>query len=337
MTFYEYRFSMLSRVAESIYWMARYVERAENLARFIEVTLHQILDQPESAQQQWEPLVFATGDQEYFQERYGAATAGNVIRFLVFDRESPNSIVSSLRIGRENARTVREAISSEAWEQLNEFYHFVRDAANQPREPLELSEFFIQVKQHSHLFNGILDATMSHNKGWHFANLGRLLERADKTSRILDVKYFTLLPTIQDVGTTIDDLQWSAVLRSVSGFEMYRKRYHGITVHRVVEFLTLDPCFPRAIRFCIDHADDSLHQIVGSPSGSYRNLAEQRLGRLKAELAYTDIDTVINQGMHEFIDGFQIKLNDVGTAVHETFFAMRPVEGTLSQRQSQQG
>ncbi|WP_437206138.1 alpha-E domain-containing protein [Planctomicrobium sp. SH664] len=327
---------MLSRVADSIYWMARYVERAENLSRFIDVTLNLILDQPDTAEQQWAPLIFATGDQEVFKEKHGLANSQNVIHFLVFDREYPNSIISSLRAARENARTVREAISSEAWEQLNECYHFVKDATSTIRAPEELSDFFNEVKQQSHLFHGILDATMSHNKGWHFANLGRLLERADKTSRILDVKYFTLLPNVHDVGTTIDDLQWSAVLRSVSGFEMYRKRYHGITIHRVVEFLTLDPSFPRAIRFCVDHADDSLHQIVGSPSGSYRNIAEQRLGRLKSELAYTDIDTIINQGMHEFIDGLQTKLNTVGDAIHETFFALRPVDSAApAQRQSQ--
>jgi uncharacterized alpha-E superfamily protein len=326
---------MLSRVAESIYWMARYVERAENLARFIDVSLNLILDQPEIAAQQWEPLIFATGDQDLFANSYGTASPEHVIRFLVFDRDYRNSIISSLVSARENARTVREAISSEAWEQLNEFYHFVRDATTQPRAPEELSDFFVELKDYSHLFNGILDATMSHNKGWHFANLGRLLERADKTSRILDVKYFTLLPNIQDVGTTIDDLQWSAVLRSVSGFEMYRKRYHGITIRRVVEFLTLDPYFPRAIRFCIDHADESLHQIVGSAPGSYRNLAEQLLGRLKAELAYTDIQMIIKQGTHEFIDGLQTRLNEIGDAVHDTFFAMRPLESFPRQVQSQ--
>jgi uncharacterized alpha-E superfamily protein len=182
------------------------------------------------------------------------------------------------------------------------------------------------VKQHSHLFHGILDATMSHGRGWHFANLGRLLERADKTSRILDVKYFTLLPTVHDVGTTIDDLQWSAVLRSVSGFEMFRKRYHGITVDRVIEFLILDPAFPRAIRYCIANADQSLHEISGSPLGSFRNSAEQRLGRLKAELAYTDVRSIAQMGLHQFVDGLQRTLNEVGGAVHDTFFAMRPVE-----------
>ena len=317
---------MLSRVAESIYWMARNIERAENLARFIDVTLNQILDQPHGTVPQWEPLVNTTGDDKIFAEHYGPATAENVIRFLTFDREYPNSIISSLSAARQNARTVREAISSEAWEQLNEFYYLVKDAADEQRPLDSPSDFFHAVRQHSHLFNGILDATMSHGKGWHFANMGRLLERADKTSRILDVKYFTLLPKVRDVGTTIDDLQWSSVLRSVSGFEMYRKRYHAITIHRVVEFLILDRDFPRAVQYCLLNADESLHEVVRSPSGAYRNVAEQRLGRLKSELAYADVDSIIDQGLHQFVDGLQTKLNVVGEGIHETFFAMRPVE-----------
>jgi uncharacterized alpha-E superfamily protein len=231
---------------------------------------------------------------------------------------------------------VREAISSEVWEQLNSFYHFVKRTASNGRlaGPAQL-EFYQEVKQHSHLFNGILDATLPRGKGWHFANLGRLLERADKTSRILDVKYFTLLPHAQDVGTTLDDLQWSAVLRSVSGFEAFRKRYHTITLRRVIDFLVLDLSFPRAISFCVHWADDSVHQVVGSPLGSYSNPPEQLLGRLKSELVYNDADGIVNNGLHEFIDRLQIQLNEVGTAVHETFFAMRPVAEMQTQSQSQ--
>jgi uncharacterized alpha-E superfamily protein len=197
------------------------------------------------------------------------------------------------------------------------------------------SDFFYAVKQNSHLFNGILDSTMSRNRGWHFANLGRRLERADKTSRILDVKYFTLLPTVDDVGTTIDDLQWSEVLRSVSGFEMYRKRYHAITIHRVVEFLILDREFPRAVLFCIEGAHDSLHQISGTPTGAFRNSAEQQLGRLRAELAYADVDSIIERGVHEFVDSLQSRLNDIGAAIHEAFFAIRPIDSMQKQSQSQ--
>ncbi len=325
---------MLSRVAESIYWMARYVERAENLARFIDVTLNLILDQPQTAHLQWAPLVFTTGDHEYFNEKYHQPTEANVIRFLTFDRDYPSSIISSLSMARENARTVREAISSEAWEQINEFYHFVRNAARTDGRMATPPDFFNAVKQHSQLFNGILDATLSHAAGWHFANLGRLIERADKTSRVLDVKYFTLLPSPQDVGTTLDDLQWSSVLRSVSAFEMYRKRFHGITIHRVVDFLILDRNFPRSVLFCVDWADHSLHQISGSQLGSYCNSAEQKLGRLKADLAFADVNTIINQGFHEFIDGLQHSLNSVGVAVHDTFFAIRSPGASQSQFQS---
>ncbi|MCA9152007.1 MAG: alpha-E domain-containing protein, partial [Planctomycetales bacterium] len=300
----------------------RYVERAENLARFIDVTLNLMLDQPAASEAaQWEPLIRATGDDKLFSERYETPTRDNTTCFLTFDRDYVNSIISSLTQARENARTVREVISSEAWEQLNEFYHFVKQAAETDDAVENPSDFFGEIKRQSHLFNGIVDATMSHGEGWHFLNFGRLLERADKTSRILDVKYFTLLPEVDDVGTTIDDLQWSAVLRSVSGFEMYRKLHHGLTVHRVVEFLVLDRHFPRAIHYCLSHANESLHEISGSQLDAFRNPAEQQLGRVCAELTYLDVDQIIDQGLHEFIDGLQRNLNKVGEAVVKTFFS----------------
>ena len=316
---------MLSRVADSIYWMSRYVERAENLARFVDVTLNLILDQPQQPRSQWEPLVYTTGDNEYFKEHYGEVHASNVINFLVFDTSYSGSIISCLNAARENARTVREAISSEAWEQINHFFHMVRDAAQGVASTQTEPEFFDAIREQSQLFNGILDATLSHASGWHFANLGRLLERADKTSRILDVKYYTLLPDPNDVGTTLDDLQWSSVLRSVSGFETYRKQFQIITVPRVVEFLVLDRHFPRAVQFCVNHADESLHAISGSQLNTYRNVAEQKLGRLKSELAYSDVESIVSRGLHEFIDYLQVNLNDVATSIGDTFFS-RPVE-----------
>jgi uncharacterized alpha-E superfamily protein len=315
---------MLSRVADSIYWMSRYVERAENLARFADVTLNMMLDLPTGAPEQWRPLINATGDDEEFFERYGDPTRDNVIQFLTFDREYPNSILSCLHSARENARSVREAIGSEMWEHLNQFYLSVLDAASDPGSLESLNDFFQHVKMSSHLFTGITVTTMSQGEGWHFARMGRLLERADKTSRILDVKYFTLLPSLQDVGTPMDDLQWSSVLRSVSGFEMYRKRHHGITPKRVVDFLVLDRQFPRAIIHCIDHANQSLHAISGSPEGTFCNPAEKRLGLLRSELAYAEIDEILTSGLHEFLDSFQSKLNSVGEAIFQTYIAMRP-------------
>src|SRR6266851_6271298 len=242
---------MLSRVADSIYWMSRYVERAENVARFIEVNLQLMLDAPSGEDQQWEPLVNTTGDGEAFTKRYGEATQQNVIQFLTFDAENPNSILSCVRAARENARSVREIISSEMWEQLNEFYLLVNSAAANVGSLRDPHELFASVKMSSHQLAGVTDATMTHNEGWHFSRLGRQLERADKTSRIVDVKYFLLLPTVADVGTTSDDIQWAAVLRSASAFEMYRKRHGRISPDRIAEFLLLDRDFPRAIHYCL--------------------------------------------------------------------------------------
>lgn len=324
--------NMLSRVADSIYWMSRYLERAENVARFIDVNLHLSLDLGDSMREQWEPLVFITGDHEPFRKRYQTPTKKNVIDFLTFDRENPNSILSCLAAARENARTVREIVSSEMWEEINKFYLKIRGSATGGWSHDFPSDFFDDVRRSSHLIIGVTESTMSHGESWHFAQLGRLLERADKTSRILDVKYYILLPHPQDVGTPLDVVQWSALLKSVSGLEMYRRRCGRITPEHVVEFLVLDREFPRSMHSCLLEGENSLRAITGSAEGTFRNLAEQRLGRLRSELNYSAVTDIIHQGLHEFVDGFQIKLNHVGDAITETFFAPRPVAAL---RQSQ--
>ncbi len=317
---------MLSRVADAIYWMSRYVERAENLARFIDVTHSVSLDMPSGSTDQWGALISASGDHLQFEKTFGQPTRENVIHFMTFDRDNPNSIYSCLAAARENARSVREIIGSEMWEQINQFYIMVRDATVKPLASLD--EFFHQVKMASHLFLGITIATFSRGEAWHFARLGRVLERADKTSRILDVKYFILLPSAHDVGSPMDDLQWSAVLRSVSGFEMYRKRHHGITPKRVVGFLVLDRNFPRAIMHCLEVANQSLHAISGSPEGTFWNLAEKRLGQLSSELAYLTVDDIISTGLHEYLDSLQTKLNEVGDGIFQTFINIDPEAAT---------
>ncbi|HEY6169138.1 MAG TPA: alpha-E domain-containing protein [Verrucomicrobiae bacterium] len=316
---------MLSRVADSIYWMSRYVERAENVARFIQVNLQLMLESAQGQDQQWLPLVNTTGDHEEFQERFGKATQENVIQFLTFDTENPNSIISCLRGARENARTVREIISSEMWLHLNRFYLMVNSAAAN-KDLGSAYEFFNEVKLASHLFTGITDATMTHGEGWHFARLARKLERADKTSRILDVKYFILLRSVEDVGTPLDDIQWAAVLRSASAFEMYRKRLGRISPKGVVEFLMLDRDFPRAIHFCALAARDSLHAISGTPLGTFRFPPERLIGQLCSDLSYASVDEIVHEGLHEYVDALQSKMNQIGAGIHETFFAFRTVQ-----------
>ncbi len=318
---------MLSRAAESIYWMSRYLERAENVARFIEVNCHLMLDLPVEAKGQWEPLVLTTGDQHLFYENYATDNQASVIDFLTFSPVNPNSILSCLQNARENARSIREIISTEMWEQINKFYLQVQNI-DKPQAQGAPHAYFTDIITASHLFTGIQHNTMSHNEAWQFARLGRALERADKTSRILDVKYFFLLPEVGDVATAYDNIQWAALLKSASALEMYRKQFGPIELHNVIDFLILNREFPRAIRYCLFEANQSLRTISGTPEGSFQNTSEQVLGRLLAELDYTSIDEIISQGLHEYLDAFQTRLNQLDNAIFETFFTTSPSSTT---------
>lgn len=319
---------MLSRVADSIFWMSRYLERAENVARFIDVNLQLAMDVgPETGHpaDQWAPIVVTTGDDALFTELYGEPDRLKALQFLTFDERNPNSILSCLRQARENARTVREMISSSMWEEINKFFLMVRAAKTDPNIFDTAYDFFNEIKLSSHLLEGITVATMSHGEAWHFSRMGRLLERADKTSRILDVKYYVLLPKVADIGTPLDTVQWSALLESASALEMYRKRFGRIVPHQVADFLILDREFPRAIHFCLIRSEESLLSITGGQRGHFRSTPEKRLGRLRSQLDYLQIGEIIDQGLHEFIDTFQVQLNNVGAAIQETFFSLRPI------------
>jgi uncharacterized alpha-E superfamily protein len=326
---------LLSRVADALYWMARYIERAENVARYIDVNLNLHLDLPGNPGQQWQSLIDTSGDSEIFAGHHGVATQHNVIDFLTFDAENPNSIFSCLRSARENARSVRETISSEMWEQVNEMY--LRMASQHLAPGVDwLPEFYRQLRLSSHQFQGITDATMSHNDAWAFVRLGRKLERADKTSRILDVKYFMLLPSLSDVGTPYDDIHWSAVLKSVSGLEMYRKKYGRLEPKHIVEFLVMDRDFPRAIHYCVTRADSSLRAITGSSPGVFRYASERLMGLLRADLDFTPVSQILSTGLHGYLDALQIKINEIDNAILADFVDWRPkTKQSQTQGQSQ--
>lgn len=310
---------MLSRVAESIYWMARQVERAENLARFLEVTHNLILDQPETLVDPWAPLISVTADVERFSKRNSTSDADSVTQFLAFDSTYPNSMISSLRQARENARGVRESLSSEAFEQINLFYRFVEEASR--KTTLESTNDFLSVVREIAIqWTGVLDSTMSRNIGWHFANVGRMLERADKTSRILDVKYFNILPSVDDVGTAVDDVQWSALLYAISGFEAYRREHHMINIPRVVEFFLFDRAFPRSVLFCVSAAVESFGEIVEDSQPGSDHQASILATNLRHRLSKTSVEEVLAGGMHNFIDTLQSELNEIGSAMNLDYF-----------------
>ena len=311
---------MLSRSASAIYWMSRYLERAENVARFVAVNEHLMLDMglaPGTAQ--WKPLVTTSGDDADFAARYTEATEKNVIYFLTFDEKNPNSILSCVQKARENARTVRDVISSEMWEQLNALYHFAQKHSRKRRMD-NLQEFYSHVRTMSHLFVGLSENTMSHGEGWHFARLGTMLERADKTARLLDVKYYLLLPDPQYVDSPYDAIEWGAVLKSANAFEMYRKHFHGINYKEVAAFLIFDMDFPRSMTYCVRKAVDSLNAILKELNVNAP--ASEEMAKLQKTLASTTVEKVLGNGLHEFIDIFQFNLNVVDQSIYDSFFAV---------------
>ncbi len=312
---------MLSRVADSLYWMIRYLERAENIARFIEVSWQLALDESQEETRQWRALIDVSGDNDAFLERYPDYAKQHVMSFLLFDEENTSSILSCLRAARENARHVREIISMELWEQINDFYHLVEGKARRRKWVYENPGVFCEaVRLKGMLLHGINTDTMVHAEGWHFCRLGRFLERADKTSRILDVKYFTLLPHLCYIGTAYDDNQWAALLRATGALNAYRQLRGRVYPSTVADFLIFDRTFPRSIRFCLLSAQASLHAISGAPVGGFSNRAERRMGHLCSHLAYADIEGVFEKGLHEFIDHLQIEMNAIDRAVAESFF-----------------
>ncbi len=327
---------MLSRVADSIYWMSRYVERAENVARFIDVNYNLTLGEAANVGQQWAPLVYITGDHEQYKELYGEPERDAVLQFLAFDEQNPNSILSCVTSARENARSVRESITAPMWEQVNCFYLMVLAAAARGDAIADPAAFCDEVKLASHALVGHTYTTMSHGEAWHFARVGQLLERADKTSRIVDVQYFHLLPTSSEVGSPLDLIRWNALLRSTSALAMYRKVHGRITPEQVADFLVLDRDFPRAMRFCLMRVQNSVSEITGSRPGTFACRTEQLTGRLRSEMDYTAIEDVIRQGLHEYIDYFQARLNEIGEALHGDFFkqGIESEPPTMSQFQS---
>ncbi|MBQ7080221.1 MAG: alpha-E domain-containing protein [Fibrobacter sp.] len=308
---------MLSRVANSIYWLARYIERAENVARSIDVNLQLQLDLPGEVRP-WEPVIQIAGNADDFFKKYAHASFENALTFLTFDKENPSSIISCVAAARENARCVRERISSELWIAINQFYLKLSDA-EMPKQVLAAPHaFYSSVKEFSQLTAGIIQGTMSHDVAWNFTHLGTLLERADQTSRILDVKYYILLPDVSMVGMALDTVQWNAVLKSVGAYEMFHRRNSDVTPHNVAEFLLLSEDFPRSLRYCLEKAEQCLKNIAVPVKSNAQSI--RLLGKLRSDISFTTIEEIIEHGLHEQIEKVQIRLNELGNQIWKDFF-----------------
>ena len=314
---------LLSRVANSIYWMSRYIERAENIARFIDVNLQLSLDQFTPGETLWDALIAVTGDAEPFKQRHGQPSRQNVMHFLTLERDNPNSIASCVAAARDNARTIRDVITSEMWQTINTLHITVNQAGEDAIASDRPVGFYRSVRDASLQFAAVTDATMSHNEGFEFSKLGRMLERADKTSRVLDVKYFLLLPDPSDVGGALDVVQWAALLRSVGALEMYRQVHGVITPRRVAEFLLLDQQFPRAMGHCLIQTQGALDQIVQRGNPGTLEL-QRRVGLLRSHLEFGNIQHIINTGLHEYVDQAQQQLNQIDESINAAFFEFTP-------------
>jgi uncharacterized alpha-E superfamily protein len=309
---------MLSRTADHLYWMSRYIERAENLARMLQVNVRTSLlpHAVDEADRGWAGTLAIIGQLEAYREHCGAVAPDRVVRFLAFDAANPGSIVSNLRLARENARAVRGTLTSELWETINSTW---LDLTGRPRGDLTtdgLIDFLEWVKLRSHLARGVTLGTMLRDEGFDFTRIGTFLERADNTARILDVQFRVLAPDGIRASTAVDYYRYSALLFSVSAFEIYRKVYRDrITPERVAELLLLRPDTPRSLHRCVAEIDQHLRSVANAQSSE----TLRRAGELHALLRYGRIDMIVEDGFHEFLAGFLDRVADLGRRIARDF------------------
>lgn len=306
---------MLSRVAENIYWLSRYVERAENTARLVRVSSHLELDTPRGIAPGWLPLVEIAGLHDEFFSVEREPNERNIVRFLIGDANNPGSIISSLAMARENCRTVREVVPRSAWERLNELYLFARENTQSGLTKGGRDAYLEGIIAGSQGITGLLGSVMYRDAAWHFARLGRNLERADMTTRIIDARSTDLFPDDLPESRSLDTLQWISVLRSLSGYQAYR-RHVAMRVSRsdVLGFLFHDSIFPRAVLHCVNAVDESLGELENT------GLPMRRTHTMQRRLRRTKVDELDQASLHAFIDELQVDAMKVHAAIADAYF-----------------
>ena len=316
---------MLSRVADALFWMSRYLERAEHVARLLdicfhlELDLHGVLAGPHELQ--WTSLAAILRQQTPGPEGNGGATPHAAIsRWLTFDADNPDSVLSCVARSRANARGVRGSITAEVWRALNKLYWELNDGEFLARARESPHEFYQAVECGSALFQGVCDATLDRDEGWQFIQLGKYLERADKTLRVLDIHYGLLRGEGDPSDLPLVNLQWGGVLRSCRAYEAYRRLYVGrVEPERVIEFLLLHPSFPRSVRFCLEASAAALAAIEGAPAGRPWGEADRVLGLVLGELRYRPLEEILRGDPHAFLGHVQERCLLVGRAVEERY------------------
>ena len=318
---------MLSRVADALFWMARYYERAENNARLIDVNMNMMLDigstmsEISNNSQGWNPIISMASPFNEFRARYPKTTSEAAIEWLTFSCDNPNSIASCVGNARENARAMREAISIEMWEQINTTYLWLRDTKPEDIQREGEHSYFRRIREASQLFQGMVKSTFPHDEAFRWVELGQYLERADATARLIDVKYFILLPSVEEVGGPIDQTQWIAVLKSCSAYEAYQRRYVAkITPSRVAEFLVLNEDFPRSVRFCFDQIHWNLRSIGTEHGHMGEGPPEIVASHARHMLSETTMTSIISFGLHEYMQRLQNFSAEISAKITQTYF-----------------
>jgi len=308
------------------------MERAENLGRILEV--NETFARDARGSNDWLPILKLHCDEDRFFERYRQPDATHVVRFYIIDLENPNSIASSVRAARENARGIRHLISLETWFQLNVMWNWVRSLGPRDLALSHLSQLCTQIKESCQLHTGIVTRTLYRDQVWLFYTLGMLIERCDQTTRLVDIKYHALLPHWRDVGSPIDIAQWNALLRSASAYHGYRRVYpHEMTPQSVAGFILLDPYFPRSIRRCVGEIEETLRELLDRPELGHVRFAPPALRELKM-LASRSAHEVVGMGLHEYLDDVQRRLLELGQDISATFFSVASPAAAQSQSMS---
>lgn len=305
---------MLSRVAENTYWLARYIERAENTARIVSVNANLLLDLPKGIAPGWRPLVDITGANALFDEHYRDYGERQVVRFLLGDERHSGSTMSALAAARENCRTIRDIVPREAWEQINGLYLFAGEQLQKGMTKTGRHRYLRALINSCQAITGLIDGTMLHDQGYDFTRLGRYMERADMTTRIADVRSATLLPDADELRP-YDSIQWVSVLKSMTAYQMYR-RSEQISVQRgpVLRFIFQSPLFPRSVRYCVEHARMCLGRLP-------RNEAALRvIGRLARGLDGAELASLSQIELHAFVDDLQLGIAELHREVADTWF-----------------
>lgn len=310
--------NLLAHSAENLFWLGRYLERVENLARIVEITETFARDY---SQRNWLSVVQINADEKRFFEKHRVADAPSVVHFYMFDGDNPTSIPASLQAAHQNARALRPVISIEMWEQVNVMRHHWRSVSLEDLAPPSLPRLCRRVREQCQVNEGIVEGSLSHDEAWYYYRLGKTLERADQTTRLLDIKYHLLLPNVEAVGSALDSSQWNALLRAANGYQAFRRVYQGrMTPASVAGFLLFSDSFPRSISLCVSQSAWMLTQLRSRYRLTNGGAAEEKLDEMRTMLADISIEQIIDSGLHEFLDGLQRQFTALTADISSGFF-----------------